>query len=94
MRSRAFLYGQLKILDTELNSIYNSLRVQKTLVNLMSQKERKTMANYNASGLVTLAKLAEEAKAKKAEEEKEVCENTEQPKECVKRMIEAFSDCD
>ena len=52
------------------------------------------MANYNASGLVTLAKLAEEAKAKKAEEKKEVCDNTEQPKECVKRMIEAFSDCD
>lgn len=54
------------------------------------------MANYNASGLVTLAKLAEEAKAKKAEaeEEKEVCDNTEEPKECVKRMIEAFSDCD
>lgn len=51
------------------------------------------MANYNASGLVTLAKLAEEAKAKK-EAEKEVCDNTEQPKECVKRMIEAFSDCD
>lgn len=51
------------------------------------------MANYNASGLVTLAKLAEEAKAKK-EQEKEVCENTEQPKECVRRMIEAFSDCD
>ena len=59
------------------------------------------MANYNASGLVTLAKLAEEAKAKKeaeaeaeTETEKEVCENTEQPKECVRRMIEAFSDCD
>ena len=55
------------------------------------------MANYNASGLVTLAKLAEEAKAKNAEEEKEekeVCDNTEEPKECVKRMIEAFSDCD
>ena len=51
------------------------------------------MANYNASGLVTLAKLAEEAKAKEVEE-KEVCENTEEPKECVKRMIEAFSDCD
>lgn len=50
------------------------------------------MANYNASSLVTLAKEAEEAKAKK--EEKEVCDNTEQPKECVKRMIEAFSDCD
>jgi hypothetical protein len=50
------------------------------------------MANYNASGLVTLAKLAEEAKAKK--EEKEVCENTPEPKQCVKRMIEAFSDCD
>ena len=29
-----------------------------------------------------------------AEAEKEVCDNTEQPKECVKRMIEAFSDCD
>ena len=59
------------------------------------------MANYNASGLVTLAKLAEESKAQKeaeaeaeAEAEKEVCDNTEQPKECVKRMIEAFSDCD
>ena len=53
------------------------------------------MANYNASGLVTLAKLAEEAKAKEEKEvEKEVCENTEQPKECVRRMIEAFSDCD
>ena len=55
------------------------------------------MANYNASGLVTLAKLAEEAKAKKAEEEKEVCDNTEDKEEtskCVKRMIEAFSDCD
>ena len=51
------------------------------------------MANYNASGLVTLAKLAEESKAQK-EAEKEVCDNTEQPKECVKRMIEAFSDCD
>ena len=51
------------------------------------------MANYNASGLVTLAKLAEEAKAKK-ESEKEVCENTKEPKECVKRMIEAWSDCD
>ena len=52
------------------------------------------MANYNASGLVTLAKLAEEAKAKKAEAEKDVCENTPEPKQCVKRMIEAFSDCD
>ena len=53
------------------------------------------MANYNASGLVTLAKLAEEAKAEK-EAQKEVCENTkpEERKECVKRMIEAFSDCD
>jgi len=52
------------------------------------------MANYNASGLIALQKLAEEAKAKNAEEEKEVCNNTEEPKECVKRMIEAFSDCD
>ena len=52
------------------------------------------MADYNASGLVTLAKLAEETKAKQEAEPKEVCENTEQPKECVKRMIEAFSDCD
>lgn len=54
------------------------------------------MANYNASGLVTLAKLAEEAEAKKVEveAEKEVCENTEEPKKCVRRMIEAFSDCD
>ena len=52
------------------------------------------MANYNASGLIALQKLAEEAKAKKAEEEKEVCDNTEEPKECVKRMIEAWSDCD
>jgi hypothetical protein len=55
------------------------------------------MANYNASGLITLAKLAEEAKAKKeevVEEKKEVCDNTEEPKECVKRMIEAWSDCD
>ena len=53
------------------------------------------MANYNASGLVTLAKLAEEAKAKKeSEAELEVCENTPEPKQCVKRMIEAFSDCD
>ena len=83
----------LKDLDIELNSIYNSLRVQKALTILTSQKERKTMANYNASGLVTLAKLAEEAKAKKAEE-KEICENTPEPKQCVKRMIEAFSDCD
>ena len=60
---------------------------------IYSQKERIKMANYNASGLVTLAKLAEEAKAEK-EAEKEVCENTAQPKECVRRMIEAFSDCD
>ena len=52
------------------------------------------MANYNASGLITLAKLAEEAKAKKAEEEKEVCDNTEEEKECVKRMIQAWTDCD
>jgi hypothetical protein len=55
------------------------------------------MANYNASGLITLAKLAEEAKAKKeevVEEKKEVCENTPEPKKCVKRMIEAWSDCD
>lgn len=54
------------------------------------------MANYNASGLITLAKLAEEDKAKKEEtvEEKEVCENTPEPKKCVKRMIEAWSDCD
>lgn len=51
------------------------------------------MANYNASGLVTLAKLAEETKAKKAEE-KEVCDNTEEEKERVKRMVEAWSDCD
>lgn len=51
------------------------------------------MANYNASGLITLAKLAEEAKAKKAEE-KEVCDNTEQEKECVRRMVEAWTDCD
>ena len=51
------------------------------------------MANYNASGLVALAKEAEEAKAKQAET-KEVCENTEKQQECVKRMIEAFSDCD
>ena len=51
------------------------------------------MANYNASGLVTLAKLAEETKAKQ-EAEKEVCDNTEKQQECVKRMIEAFSDCD
>ena len=58
----------------------------------MTQKE-KTMANYNASGLITLAKLAEEAKAKK-EAEKDVCENTPEPKQCVKRMIEAWSDCD
>ena len=52
------------------------------------------MANYNASGLVTLAKLAEEADAKKEAEPKEVCENTPEPKQCVRRMIEAFSDCD
>ena len=52
------------------------------------------MANYNASSLVALAKEAEEAKAKQAEEKKEVCENTEKQQECVKRMIEAFSDCD
>ena len=53
------------------------------------------MANYNASGLITLAKLAEEAKAKKeVVEEKDVCENTPEPKQCVKRMIEAWSDCD
>ena len=54
------------------------------------------MANYNASGLVTLAKLAEETKAKKEEavEEKEVCENTKEEKECVKRMVEAWTDCD
>ena len=52
------------------------------------------MANYNASGLVTLAKLAEEAKTKKAEEKKEVCGNTEEEKECVKRMVEAWTDCD
>ena len=52
------------------------------------------MANYNASGLVTLAKLAEETKVKKTEEEKEVCNNTEEEKECVKRMVEAWSDCD
>ena len=58
----------------------------------MTQKEKK-MANYNASGLITLAKLAEEAKAKKAEE-KEVCDNTEQEKECVRRMVEAWTDCD
>lgn len=51
------------------------------------------MANYNASSLVALAKEAEEAKAKQAET-KEVCENTPEPKKCVKRMIEAFSDCD
>lgn len=50
------------------------------------------MANYNASGLITLAKLAEEAKAKK--EEKEVCDNTKEEKECVKRMVEAWTDCD
>jgi len=55
------------------------------------------MANYNASGLITLAKLAEETKVKKEEtkkETKEVCDNTEKQQECVKRMIEAFSDCD
>jgi len=52
-----------------------------------------TMANYNASSLVALAKEAEEAKAKQAET-KEVCENTPEPKKCVKRMIEAWSDCD
>ena len=52
------------------------------------------MANYNASGLITLAKLAEEAKAKKEATEKEVCENTPEPKKCIQRMIEAFSDCD
>jgi len=49
------------------------------------------MANYNASSLVA---LAEEAKAKQEAEPKEVCENTPEPKKCVKRMIEAFSDCD
>lgn len=63
----------------------------------LTQKE-ETMANYNASGLQTLAKLAEEAKAKKEEVveevEKDVCENTPEPKNCVKRMIEAWSDCD
>ena len=58
----------------------------------LTQKEEK-MANYNASGLITLAKLAEEAKAKK-EEEKEVCDNTKEEKECVKRMVEAWTDCD
>lgn len=55
------------------------------------------MANYNASGLVTLAKLAEETKAKKEEtkeETKEVCDNVPEPTKCVQRMIEAFSDCD
>jgi hypothetical protein len=54
------------------------------------------MANYNASGLVTLAKLAEESKAQKeAEAEKEVCANTiDNEKSCVQRMIEAWSDCD
>ena len=56
------------------------------------------MANYNASGLVTLAKLAEEAKAEKEVVEEvvveEVCENTSEPKKCMKRMIEAWSDCD
>jgi len=51
------------------------------------------MANYNASGLVTLAKLAEEAKAKK-ETEKDMCDMAEEPKECMKRRLEAFSDCD
>lgn len=51
------------------------------------------MANYNASGLVALQKLAEEEKAKQ-QQEKEICENTPEPKKCVKRMIEAWSDCD
>ena len=51
------------------------------------------MANYNASGLITLAKLAEEAKAKK-EAEKEVCDNIKEEKACVKRMVEAWTDCD
>lgn len=61
---------------------------------IYSQKERIKMANYNASSLVALAKEAEEAKAKQEAEPKEVCENTPEPKQCVKRMIEAFSDCD
>jgi len=53
------------------------------------------MANYNASGLVTLAKLAEETKAQKEAEQKEVCANTiDNEKSCVQRMIEAWSDCD
>ena len=52
------------------------------------------MANYNASSLVALAKEAEEKAKKEQPKEKEVCENTKEPKECVKRMIEAWSDCD
>ena len=55
------------------------------------------MANYNASGLIALQQLAEEEKAKKeaeAKAEQDVCENTPEPKKCVKRMIEAWSDCD
>lgn len=48
------------------------------------------MANYNASSLVALAKEAEEAK----KEEKDMCEMAEEPKECMKRRLEAFSDCD
>lgn len=50
------------------------------------------MANYHQTGFHTLQELAKENAKKQTE--KDVCEMAEEPKECIKRRIEAFSDCD
>jgi len=38
-------------------------------------------------------KLTEQSKVEEVSEE-EICDNAPNTKECMKRMIEAFSDCD
>ena len=62
---------------------------------LESQKEHK-MANYNVSGLQTLAELAKENVVNPVPETVEDQGPTCQPddKECMQRWIAAFSDCD
>jgi hypothetical protein len=53
------------------------------------------MANYNVSGLQTLAELAKEnvtnPTPEVTEEKPPVCETSD--KGCMKRLVQAFSDC-
>jgi hypothetical protein len=54
------------------------------------------MANYNVSGLQTLAELAKENVVnpvpETVEDQGPTCQLSD--KECIKRMIQAFSDCE